>query len=432
MSAFTERGLNNYEKRLVHQIVRAEYPDLATISRPGFIQIVAFDQKREDAVKAIKMRVFEEKVMRQTGLRWLVEAMVGGNLGAIDPRVFARSPTGEPIFMDLAVVTRRFNDLQHRLRQNRTVLVGHNLFMDLINFYKCFFGQLPDRVEDFQSIMNQLFPMIIDTKYLATHNTVNATHARSSLDELDEELNKLLVPVIGKRQESEETRFTNLMLVETHFEHPKYITAQPAHEAGFDSFLTAKVLIRLSAKLEAAGHYVDDYVTMPPSEDDAYQTAPEEGGVPLGAINPAPNPKPVSHQKIRVPKVKKSSGSDSDSQGVSLIGKLPTSTNGSESVSKEKKPNQGSSKKGLKQTAFSHAGRFDLLGDLSSDEDAALAKVTEVLEPTRTGAQHHHFRRVSPPEQKFTMMPSWDSDFWRVYGNKLRVNGTAEGICKLG
>lgn len=206
MSAFTDRGLNNFEKRLVHQIVRAEYPDLVTISRPGFIQVVAFDQKREDAVKATKMRIFEEKAMRQIGLRWLVEAMVGGELDAIDPKIFARSPTGQPIFVDLAVITRQFTDLQHRLKQKRTVLVGHNLFMDLINFYKCFFGQLPDRVEDFQSIMNQLFPMIIDTKYLATHNNVDATHARSSLEELDEELNKLPAPVIGKRQESRRKR----------------------------------------------------------------------------------------------------------------------------------------------------------------------------------------------------------------------------------
>ena len=195
----------------MHQLIRAEYPDLVTISRPGFIQIVPFDQQREDAVKATKMRVFEEKVMRQIGLRWLVEAMVGGDLGAIDPRIFARSPTGQPIFVDLEIITRQFHDLQHRLRQTPTVLVGHNLFMDLINFYKCFFGQLPDRVEDFRSIMNQLFPMIIDTKYLATHNSSNATHARSSLEELDEELNQLPVPVIGKRSGEVKSRDDRLL-----------------------------------------------------------------------------------------------------------------------------------------------------------------------------------------------------------------------------
>ena len=29
------------------------------------------------------------------------------------------------------------------------------------------------------------------------------------------------------------------------------------------------------------------------------------------------------------------------------------------------------------------------------------------------------------------LMPAWDKDFWRVYGNKIRVNGTIEGICDL-
>lgn len=238
--------------------------------------------------------------------------------------------------------------------------------------------------------------------------------------------------VSGKKSQEKPSIANATCITETHIEHTKYISAQPAHEAGFDSFLTAKVLIRLSAKLEAAGHYVDEYVTMPLSEDDAYQTAPEEGGVPLNTINAPSTPKPVSHQKIRVPKGQRPNSSDSDSQGVSIVDKAPTSTNGSVSVSTEKKPNTSPSKKSPKQSAFSHAGRFDLLSDLSSDEDAAVASVTAVLTPTRAGPQHHHYRKVSPPEQKFTMMPTWDSDFWRVYGNKLRVNGTAEGICELG
>lgn len=29
------------------------------------------------------------------------------------------------------------------------------------------------------------------------------------------------------------------------------------------------------------------------------------------------------------------------------------------------------------------------------------------------------------------MIQPWDSDFWRVYGNKLRVYGTVEEVCDL-
>lgn len=29
------------------------------------------------------------------------------------------------------------------------------------------------------------------------------------------------------------------------------------------------------------------------------------------------------------------------------------------------------------------------------------------------------------------LLPPWDTDFWRVYGNKLRVFGTVEEVCDL-
>ena len=34
-------------------------------------------------------------------------------------------------------------------------------------------------------------------------------------------------------------------------------------------------------------------------------------------------------------------------------------------------------------------------------------------------------------KESATMMPPWESDFWYKYCNKLRVNGTVEGVCDL-
>ena len=79
-----------------------------------------------------------------------------------------------------------------------TVLVGHNLFLDLVYFYSTFFGPLPDRVGDFQHIIAGLFPLIFDTKYLADTINNNSPLYKSSLEELDHELSKLPVPVIGR------------------------------------------------------------------------------------------------------------------------------------------------------------------------------------------------------------------------------------------
>ena len=153
------RGLNNFQKRLVHQLVRAEFPDLVTVSRPLFVQIMAYDQAREDSIKKGRARHLEEQLSRQVGLRWVIEAMVGGDLSGIDPRNFARNKNGEPIFVDLEAMTRDLDTLRTELKSKRTVLVGHNVFTDLMNLYRVFLGPLPDKVEEFQQAIHALFPM---------------------------------------------------------------------------------------------------------------------------------------------------------------------------------------------------------------------------------------------------------------------------------
>ena len=39
-------------------------------------------------------------------------------------------------------------------------------------------------------------------------------------------------------------------------------------------------------------------------------------------------------------------------------------------------------------------------------------------------------RQYVPPHPP-VMMPQWDSDFWNLYGNRLRINGTIEGMLEL-
>lgn len=187
-----DRGLNNYQKRLVHQLVQLEHPGFVTISRPGYIQIVAYSKEREDALQTSRMTAFEEKLKGQIGLRWIVEGLTGGDLAAIE------SWNTLPTDPESKKVKSRFPRLFTRLRKHRTVLVGHNLFIDLVYFYACFIGKLPDQVELFQDAMHHIFPIIIDTKYLATHDNDNSPMSRSSLEELDEALSEHPVPLIGE------------------------------------------------------------------------------------------------------------------------------------------------------------------------------------------------------------------------------------------
>ena len=185
--------------------------------------------------------------------------------------------------------------------------------------------------------------------------------------------------------------------------------------------MTAKVLIRLATKLEAAGTYVEAPVPRPAigsgpghargnargspaivSSDEDYFT-PDEGGVRINGN--------YNSTRTRV--------SDSNSGGVPVLDNLtlqdndiqtyPTAFKGkfARKIRKAKLEEEA--------TRFAHKGMFDMLRDLPTDMDGSI-DVFGVAEP-------------QPPEH--VMMPPFDSHFWEVYGNKLRVNGTLEGVCNL-
>ena len=211
------------------------------------------------------------------------------------------------------------------------------------------------------------------------------------------------------------------MISVLHESHGNYFSNTAAHEAGYDSFQTAKVLIRLSAKLERAGTYVEAPINQPPpihglasisksrpglsaiiSSDEDYFT-PEEEGVPVRS-NYQPN---------------QAGSSDSSEGGVSLLLDPLTLQ---ENVSPEKttfargNTARKTRKPKFRKAAnkFAHKGMFDSLLDLPVDMDGASESI----------AGRH-------PEPQYVMMPPFDSHFWEVYGNKLRVNGTIEGVCNL-
>lgn len=189
-------SLNSYQKRLVHQLVRVEYPSLVSIGRQTFVQIIPYDKQREESIRVDKSRALRERVIQKTGFRWVVEGMVGGGLSAMDPRVFLSCISNPaPVNTSTSALLSYSDDLQLKLKSRQPVLVGHNLFTDLINFYKCFIGDLPDRIEDFKNAIHALFPLVIDTKYMATHNCSSMTPS-SSLTEINDKLEQRRTPRI--------------------------------------------------------------------------------------------------------------------------------------------------------------------------------------------------------------------------------------------
>lgn len=204
------RGFNGYQKRLIHQLIRAEHPDLVSVAKYDFIQIVPFDQEREDVQNQKKAAWFEKTLASQIGLRWIVEAVCPSANAALPQEHAPPHSSGDlsitmewnhpPIDLsdsEQDAIDRKYQALLLGLQKKQTIVVGHNLFLDLVYFYACFFGPLPEQVEDFKIKIGTLFPLIFDTKYLADFLNANSPLYRSSLAEIDEELSKLPSPVIG-------------------------------------------------------------------------------------------------------------------------------------------------------------------------------------------------------------------------------------------
>ncbi|RAL14819.1 mitochondrial 54S ribosomal mL46 domain-containing protein [Aspergillus homomorphus CBS 101889] len=242
--------INRFQKRLIHQLIEVEYPSLTTIGKQGFVQIIDYDEEREKAVHEQRIQFVQEKAWKQRGFRWIAEALAGGDLTKLGPHYFINIMEGLPGRLKGSL--KDFSDrIKRRLQTNRPVLVGHNLFTDLIYFCRCFFGPLPDRVEDFQAMAHQMFPVLMDTKYMATHDcgSINPT---SSLQEINDNLVAIPYPRIS-----------------VHPQHSKYHAQGIDHEAGYDSLLTAQVFIKLSAQLRDRGANENPTPSHPQAPDQA-------------------------------------------------------------------------------------------------------------------------------------------------------------------
>ncbi|KAL0263236.1 hypothetical protein SLS55_002214 [Diplodia seriata] len=374
----TYAELGNFEKRLVHQLVRAEYPDLVTISKPQAIQIARFDRAR------------------------------------------------------LA------------LQRRRPVLVGHNLFTDIVYLYRTFIGPLPPTLEECRKVLHENFPLVVDTKYVATHNCGDI-NPRSSLEEIHHKLRDQNKPVIV-----------------THGAHDKYHIATPFHEAGYDSFLTALIMIRLSTKLEQDGAYLKD-ASLAVSDDESYDTAPET--LPDRSDS---SPFPPSNQGIATldgeaelvtPAITPNVNGDQTALAQAVAPLEDTDTARNKKTARKKKGKGGQAGGETKSTLmFSSTNLFAQLAtadtESEDEQDAELVpeeprngSPTEETEDAQVatyqwdGTTYYSYPDEGAAQQgatvnreamePMTLMPPFETDFWRVYGNKLRVFGTTESVWNL-
>jgi poly(A)-specific ribonuclease len=254
-------GLNGYQRRLVYQLVRTEFKQYRAFlprKHADFVQIEKMDPEKEARVATSKMMGFEAQLARQIGFRWIFEALVGADISTMDPNWFCVTPDGTSSFIDTSAKKLEISSLSKSLQSKRRVLVGHNLFTDLIFVYKTFVGNLPDSVVEFQQKVHALFPSVIDTKYMATQENLLNPGQASGLQQLHDTLKPIRNPVV---------RLADGFAA--------YHDRQVLHEAGYDSWLTAQIFLKLASKLQAGLPVREPFISQTQLDNPGLQSSPE-------------------------------------------------------------------------------------------------------------------------------------------------------------
>ena len=418
--------LNNYQMRLTHQIVRNEYPNLKTVGMKHFVQVTNPTEDQQESEKLVKAQEREKKIADAIGFRWLIEAIFAGNITGMPD-----SYIGYGLPYDLNGLTPKeyMHQLQEKLRTRRRILVGHNCFTDLVNLYKCFVGDLPSSVEAFADGIHSLLPGVMDTKYIATAGSKK--WRGTSLEEVNNSLVNESLPQI-----------------DIPAEYDRYQYGSSYHEAGYDSLLTAKIAIRLSAKLEREGRYLEleklneEKNIIAKSEfgadEEVYASAPESLH-PQASQQPG-KPTPVVRGLLSPVTAIKAVFSQGDKASPSEAKVDPNA------ASTEKKQETVIAVK-----ERDHAARWKDKNEVAKIRNAlAKTNIYESLEMDQSGPDSgddlmsfssDSSQAGSPKKEKNLkamvkrgeIMPRWDgsNDFWKLFGNKLQVNGCQEGVCRL-
>lgn len=125
----------------------------------------------------------------------MFEALSGGSFATRMNQEWVYNSSGVPA-TSWNEFNRNFNfhQCEASLKKTRPILVGHNLFQDLAFIYHTFFDPLPHRVDEFLAKIHELFPRIVDTKFMYTAGR-HMMEPDRNLEELQNSYIKWNVPI---------------------------------------------------------------------------------------------------------------------------------------------------------------------------------------------------------------------------------------------
>ncbi|KAK4940907.1 hypothetical protein LTR10_019060 [Elasticomyces elasticus] len=393
--------LNRYQIRLTHQTVRNEYPKLKTQGMGHFVQITNPTAEQQANEKEIREQTREREVAHAVGFRWLLEAIMGGDLSKL-PHFYVKAAFPEE--QAPADIQGYLNALQTQLRGRPRAFVGHNCLTDVINLYRCFIGDLPERVDDFRASLHELFPVILDTKYVA--GIGNKRWADTSLQSVESDLSSVEVPRIHLPQGFD-----------------RYLHTANYHEAGFDSFVTGKIGLKLIGKLKREEKDIKALSEKPDTTVTEEKSPPQSGGgqrkLTTSVVEVLAAPLYAAKSIL--------TGSDNSTQ--QIIGSA-TSADAAESTVVTASKREGQQAQGLSgerkkvKTVSQKSNIYNMLEDDPSD-------VSEEQDAEQEEAEKQ--RRLAEMVKKGEILPRWEDEavFWKLVSNKLQANACEEGILDI-
>lgn len=117
----------------------------------------------------------------------------------------------------------------------KKLLVGHNIYQDLFYLIRQFFQPLPEEYASFKSLVHDLFPHILDTKFLCTH------------DKLSPLINSSVLGDVLRDVRKEEFCLPNFIPAGSEYGYA--LDADKAHEAGYDSLICGVCFVGMAKQI---------------------------------------------------------------------------------------------------------------------------------------------------------------------------------------
>lgn len=132
-----------------------------------------------------------------------------------------------------------FTNIIRLLSTSKKPLIGHNMFLDLFHSVTNFFSDAPDDLAEFKSLITTLFPLIFDTKLIASMQPLSSHAPHTGLQNLTECIGSGLPSIKLEIDQAVDNHDIN------EEDELKF------HNAGFDALSTGKCFISLVTCLQS-------------------------------------------------------------------------------------------------------------------------------------------------------------------------------------